>query len=146
MQEGPGSSPGHRTRCHMLQLRIYTLQIKKKKKRIRHAEINIPCAATKTRCSQINKKNFKEIDRHRGDACLERHTRSQNLLVKTCPGSSRDVNRLRLRPLLLVLCSWCHHAHFAGFLRARTLGSPVLTFLAHNIIYITNNTTHENVL
>lgn len=77
---------------------------------------------------------------------MERHTRSQNLLVKTCPGSSRDVNRLRLRPLLLVLCSWCHHAHFAGFLRSRTLGSPVLTFLAHNIIYITNNTTHENVL
>ena len=65
---------------------------------------------------------------------------------KTCPGSSRDINRLRLRPLLLVLCSWYHHIHFAGPLGARTRGSPVLTSLAHNIIYITNNTTHENVL
>ena len=54
---------------------------------------------------------------------------------KTCPGSSSDVNRLRLRPVLLVLCSWCHHIHFAGALRARTLGSPVLTFLAHYNIY-----------
>ena len=58
---------------------------------------------------------------------------------KTLPGSSRGINGPMLRPLLLVLCSWYHYVHFAGSPRARTLGSPVLTFLA-------DNNTNKNVL
>ena len=49
--EGPGSIPGQETRSHILQLRVCMPQLK-----IWHAITKIPCTATKTRHSQINKK------------------------------------------------------------------------------------------
>ena len=49
--EGPGLIPGQETRAHILQLRVCMPQLK-----TWHATTKIPCAATKTRHSQINKK------------------------------------------------------------------------------------------
>ena len=48
--EHPGSIPGQETRSHILQLRVCMPQLK-----IQHATTKIPCAATKTRHSQITK-------------------------------------------------------------------------------------------
>ena len=58
---GPGSIPGQGTRSHMPLLRVRMLQLKKKRiphattKKIPHAAMKIPRAATKTLHSQINK-------------------------------------------------------------------------------------------
>ena len=46
---GLGLIPGQGTRSYMPQLRVCMLQLK-----ILHAAAKIPCAATKTRCRQIN--------------------------------------------------------------------------------------------
>ena len=45
---GPGSIPGQGTKSHMPQLRVCMQQLE------------IPCATTKTWCSQINKQIFSE--------------------------------------------------------------------------------------